>query len=195
MQARAGTGWTSRKRIRGGRLLENEWKDPWDESGYSAYPNGASFFLMAMSLLQMGEIFTHVALLQALSNHGASFPSAIVFLVGLFTTAPLNGYNLQGLPHWTFNTSKIVLRRLKMVNWKYKNNTLLMNHDAFLWCFMILKNPRRLDEGTWWHINGFKRVLELTEQKVAWIIQIRHQLFFPSCKSLKHEKRGKGASE
>lgn len=44
-----------------------------------------------------------------------------------------------------------------------------------------------------WHINDFKCVLEMAEQKVAWIIQIRHHFFFFSCKRLKHEKRGREA--
>ena len=44
-----------------------------------------------------------------------------------------------------------------------------------------------------WHINDLKCVLEMAEQKVAWIIQIRHHFFF-SCKRLKHEKQGREAS-
>lgn len=65
---------------------------------------------------------------------------------------------------------------------------------AFLWFFMILKNLRKLDEGKSWHINDFKCVLELAEQKVAWIIQIRHQwgFFFPLSQKVEAWKPGKG---
>lgn len=64
---------------------------------------------------------------------------------------------------------------------------------AFLWFFMILKNLRKVDKGKSWHINDFKCVLELAEQKGAWIIQIRHQwgFFSPSRKRLKHENQGR----
>lgn len=111
---RPGIEWASKELIREERVPVNEGKVSGGETALRTSKQCILFW--GYKPVASGGGTYPVSRLQDLSNHVAPFQRAIVCWVNLFTTGPLNWYNLRCLPHKALGTSKIVLRRLKIVN-------------------------------------------------------------------------------